>query len=371
MTAVRSGVAPRWAPRDRRISQDARSVVNPNEDDILERPIPIDEDAAERVQLRIRRTLPGRRIDKYLHGRFPRLSRTTLQRLIRQGAITVNGRPSKPSYELLGGDVVELILPPPEPREVIPENIPIEIVYEDDHLLAINKAAGIICHPARGDQTGTLANALAYYANSLSHGEDPFRPGIVHRLDKHTTGIMLVAKTDEAHWRLSLQFERRTVQKTYLAVVHGNPHLDADTIDAPIGVHPVVREKFAVMVRQNKIDLARSAITRYVVGERYGDYALVQLFPKTGRTHQLRVHMSHIGHPIVGDTMYGGRPVSEFDILGRGSVEPLFVHQALHAWRIQFRHPILERPMELEAPFPPPFRTLVTLLRNARTPRAR
>jgi len=338
----------------------------PEDEDILERPIPIDEDEAERVRLHIRRKLPGRRLDKYLHARFPRLSRTTIQRLIRQGAVTVNGQPTKPSYEMSGGDVIELVIPPPEPREVIPEDIPLDIVYEDDDLLALNKPAGIICHPARGDQTGTLANALVFYANRLSHGEDPFRPGIVHRLDKNTTGIMLVAKSDEAHWRLSLQFERRTVQKTYLAIVHGNPQLDNDVIDAPIGVHPVVREKFAVFLRENKIDTTKNAVTAYSVAERYGDYALVQLYPKTGRTHQLRVHMSHIGHPIVGDTMYGGRIISEFDLTGdpQAPVEPLFVHQALHAWKIKFRHPIRETPMELEAPLPTQFRKVVALLRK-------
>lgn len=335
------------------------------DEDILERPVPIDEDQAERVRIRIRKRLPGRRLDKYLHGRFPRLSRTTIQRLIKQGAITVNGQPTKASYEMNDADVIELVIPPPEPREIVPEPIPLDIVYEDEHLLAINKQAGIICHPARGDQTGTLVNGLAYYAGSLSHGEDPFRPGIVHRLDKNTTGIMLVAKTDEAHWRLSLQFERRTVQKTYIALVHGEPQLDGDTIDAPIGVHPVVREKFAVMVRENKIDIAKSAVTHYEVAERFGDYALVKLFPRTGRTHQLRVHMSHIRHPIVGDLMYGGRALSEFDLSGdpAAPVEPLFAHQALHAWRIAFRHPILETRMELEAPFPPKFKRAVELLR--------
>ncbi len=336
------------------------------DEDILERPVPIDEDQAERVRIRIRKRLPGRRLDKYLHGRFPRLSRTTIQRLIKQGAITVNGQPTKASYEMNDADIIELVIPPPEPREIVPEPIPLDIVYEDEHLLAINKQAGIICHPARGDQTGTLVNGLAYYAGSLSHGEDPFRPGIVHRLDKNTTGIMLVAKTDEAHWRLSLQFERRTVQKTYIALVHGEPQLDADTIDAPIGVHPVVREKFAVMIRENKIDIAKSAVTHYEVAERFGDYALVKLFPRTGRTHQLRVHMSHIRHPIVGDLMYGGRALSEFDLSGDPAAppEPLFVHQALHAWRIAFRHPILETRMQLEAPFPPRFKRAVELLRT-------
>ncbi len=335
-------------------------------EDILERPIPIDAGEAQRVSLRVRRKLPGRRLDKYLHGRFPHLSRTALQRLIKQGAVTVNGNPTKPSYEMCGGDLIELVIPPPEPREVIPEDIPLDIVYEDRYLLAINKTTGIICHPARGDQTGTIANALMHYAHSLSHGEDPFRPGIVHRLDKNTTGVMLIAKTDEAHWRLSLQFERRTIQKTYLAIVHGNPQLDGDTIDAPIGVHQVVREKFAVMIRENKIDVAKNAVTHYEVLERFKNFALVKLMPKTGRTHQLRVHMSHIGHPIIGDTQYGGRVISEFDLTGdpAAAVEPLYVHQALHAWKIAFRHPILEKPMEIEAPFPEPLKKVVNTLRG-------
>jgi 23S rRNA pseudouridine1911/1915/1917 synthase len=340
--------------------------VSDEVEDILERPIPIDEDEAERVRLHIRRRLPGRRLDKYLHGRFPRLSRTAIQRLIKQGAITVNGQSSKASYEMCAGDIVDMLIPPPEPREVVPEDIRLDILYEDEEILALNKPDGIICHPARGDQTGTIANALVHYANSLSHGEDPFRPGIVHRLDKNTTGVMLVAKTDEAHWRLSLQFERRTVQKTYLAVVHGELHLDADTIDAPIGVHPVVREKFSVMIRENKIDVAKNAVTYYEVAERFRGFTLAKLFPKTGRTHQLRVHMSHIGHPIVGDTMYGGKLLSELSLTGSGDDTPIYPHQALHAWRIRFRHPISEKIMELEAPFPPPFRKLVETLRSLR-----
>lgn len=337
-----------------------------DEEEILERPVPLAEDAVQHFRLRMRRKLPGRRLDSYLHGRFPHLSRTTIQRLIKQGAITVNGQPTKASYEMCGGDVIDLIVPPPEPREVLPQNIPLDILYEDDFILAINKPAGIVCHPAHGEQTGTIANALVYYANELSHGTNPFRPGIVHRLDKNTTGVMLTAKCDEAHWRLALQFERRTVRKTYLAVAHGQLELDGDVIEAPIGVHPVVREKFAVMVRESKIDIAKSAVTYYEVAERFRGYTLVRLQPHTGRTHQLRVHLSHIGYPIVGDTLYGGRPVSEFDLSGAGSKEPLIDHQALHAWRIAFRHPITEQPLELEAPLPGPFKRLVHLLRNFR-----
>ena len=336
------------------------------EDDILDRPLPIDDDSAQHVRLRVRRKLPGRRLDRYLHGRFPHLSRTTIQRLIRQGAVTVNGRQTKASYEMCGGDLIDLVVPPPETLEIIPENIPIDILYEDEHLLAINKTAGIICHPARSEQTGTLVHALAYHASQLSTGGHPFRPGIVHRLDKNTTGVMLVAKTDEAHWRLSLQFERRTVQKVYLALVEGRVHLDGDMIDAPIGVHPTVREKFAVLIRENKIDVAKEAITFYEVLERFRGYTLVKLLPKTGRTHQLRVHMSWTRHPIVGDKMYGGKPVSELSLTGQGSPEPIIEHQALHAWQITFRHPISEQRMLIEAPFPETLKRLMTLLRAAR-----
>jgi len=338
-----------------------------HDEEILDRPFPIDEANAKRVRLRIRRKLPGRRLDKYLHGRYPRLSRTSIQRLIRQGAVTVNGQPTKPSYEMNSGDIVEMIVPEPEPPEVIPEDIPLEILYEDDQIIALNKETGIICHPAHAQQTGTIVNALAFYASRLSHGEDPFRPGIVHRLDKNTTGVMLVAKTDEAHWRLALQFERRTMQKTYLAVVSGELNLDGDTIDAPIGVHPVVREKLAVMIKENRLNIAKNAVTHWEVAERFRGYTLVKLMPKTGRTHQLRVHMSYIGHPIVGDLMYGGPPISEHTITGEGSQTPFLSYQALHAWRLEFRHPISEKPMAIEAPFRSEFKKLMHLLRRARS----
>ncbi len=335
------------------------------EDELLDQPAPADETGVTRARIHIRRRLPGRRLDKYLHGRYPHLSRTAIQRLIKEGAITVNGAPTKSSYEMRGGDLVDLLIPDPTPPDVVPEPIPIDVLYEDEHLIVINKQAGIICHPAHAEQTGTLVNGLAYYASTLSHGSDPFRPGIVHRLDKWTTGVMLVAKTDEAHWRTSLQFERRTVRKMYVAVVEGRVQLDSDVIDAPIGVHPTVREKFAVMIRENKIDIAKPAQTTYEVAERYRGYSLVRLLPKTGRTHQLRVHMSHLGHPIAGDTMYGGRPVSEQSLTGEGSPEAFLRTQALHAWKISIRHPILEKIMEFEAPFPEPLRRIVHLLRRA------
>ncbi|GMV96133.1 MAG: RluA family pseudouridine synthase [Phycisphaerae bacterium] len=337
-------------------------------EELADRPLDVDGDEAQRVTLYVRRRLPGRRLDKYLHARFPRLSRTLIQRLIKTGVVTINGKPTKASYEPDGGDRVDLVIPPPEPYEVIPEPMPLDIVYEDDHILALNKPKGIIVHPSHGTQTGTLANGLAWYAKSLSHGDDPFRPGIVHRLDKNTTGIMLVAKTDEAHWRLSLQFERRTVLKTYLGVVEGGPQLDRDVIHQPLAVHPTIKDRYIVPGAHPKWGhkLSKEAITEYEVVERFKGYSLVHLHPRTGRTHQLRVHMSYIGHPLAGDTFYGGHHVSEKHLAGTGSEFPLTSQQALHAFRIRFVHPIAERTMELEAPPPPEMARLIHLLRQYR-----
>lgn len=346
----------------------------PPEDDLLidgepaQSPAEVDSDEAQRVTLFIRRRLPGRRLDKYLHGRFPRISRTVIQRLIKEGSITVNGRPAKASYEPDGGDRIDMVIPPPVPYEVIPEPMPLDIIYEDDHLLGVNKPKGIIVHPSHGTQTGTLANGLAHYAKTLSHGDDPFRPGIVHRLDKNTTGIMLVAKTDEAHWRLSLQFERRTLRKTYLGVVEGNPKFESDIINAPLASHLTIKDRYIVPGAHHRVlsKLAKEAITEYEVVERYKGYALVHLHPRTGRTHQLRVHMSFIGHPMAGDTFYGGHVVSELGLTGQGSDAPITAQQALHAYRIRFVHPIAEKTMELEAPPPAELARLIRILRENR-----
>ncbi|UCD29499.1 MAG: RluA family pseudouridine synthase [Planctomycetota bacterium] len=337
-------------------------------EELAARPLEVDSEDTRKVILYIRRRIPGRRLDKNLHGRFPHLSRTLIQRLIKQGAITVNGQPTKASYEPDGQDRIDMLIPPPEPTDIIPEPIPLDIVYEDDYLLAINKQKGIIVHPSKSSQGGTIANGLAYYANTLSKGDDPFRPGIVHRLDKNTTGIMLVAKTDEAHWRLSLQFERRTVRKIYLGVVEGDPQLDSDVINAPLAAHQTIRERYIVPGVHARLrnKLIKEAVTEYEVVERFRGYALVHLQPKTGRTHQLRVHMSYIGYPMAGDTFYGGHHVSELSLTGRGSDEPLTTQQALHAFRIRFAHPITESKMELEAPPPVDLARLIQILRECR-----
>ncbi len=323
--------------------------------------------SAQTHRVHVRKRVVGRRLDKYLHSRFPRASRTLLQRCIKEGNVTVNAMPTKASYEPAAGDVIEVTLPPPAPSEVLPQDIPIDIIYEDEWLIALNKSDGMVCHPAYAGQTGTVANAVAFHATTLSHGEDPFRPGILHRLDKNTTGVLLIAKTDEAHWRVSLQFERRTVRKEYFAICEGRIALDGDVINKPLAPHPETTQRMilpsAMPPRQA---MFKEAITEYRVEKRYRGYTTVNLFPKTGRTHQLRVHMSSIAHPIVGDKVYGGRAVSEFDLAGSGSPAPLIEHQALHAKRLSLMHPILEKPLVLEAPISPRITRIVELLESHR-----
>lgn len=362
---MRHGLSPALNPLDS-VSSDEKYTMPGEMENQTEAAGEPDECSANVVTLKIRRRVVGSRLDKYLRGRFPRMSRTLLQRLIRNGGITVNGLPTKPSYEPNKGDLIEVIVPPPEPTDIIPQDIPIEIIYEDDHMLAINKDAGIICHPAGYGQTGTIVNGLAHYAQTLSKGEDSFRPGIVHRLDKFTTGVMLIAKSDEAHWRLSLQFERRLIHKTYLAIVEGNMSLDGDIINQPLAAHPLIKDRYMIAGRATNPQILKEAVTRYEVVERFMGFALIRMHPKTGRTHQLRVHMSSIGHPMMGDTHYGGHFFSERDITGSGSTEPLYARQALHARRIEFTHPIRETPMALEAPIPAKLQAVIDLLREHR-----
>ncbi len=318
-----------------------------------------------------------RRIDQYLVDRVGYLSRASVQRVIDNGLVTVNGRVVKASYRPRENDQVEMVAPPQPVNEILPEPIPLDIVYEDDHLLALNKQADLIIHPARGRWTGTLVNGLVHYGAKWSTINGSWRPGILHRLDRNTTGIMLVAKTDEAHWRVARQFENRTIQKTYMALCHGVPELLSDVIDMPIGKDRYIREKQAV---RKESAGGKPAITLYEVqkifdapeqmqlanSEHAHDrknppppqrFSLIKLTPKTGRTHQLRVHMSHKGFPMVGDTMYGGR------IFELGDFR--FERQALHAYEISFTHPITLEQMTLQAPLPPDMQKLIELLAPA------
>ncbi|HUS46832.1 MAG TPA: RluA family pseudouridine synthase [Phycisphaerae bacterium] len=349
----------------------------------VETPIEAEEDGLAHVRISVRHALPGRRIDKYLAARLGRTtSRTALQEYIREGSVTVNDRIVKPSYAMRTGDVIDMTLPAVRPLEIPPEPIPLDVIYEDDDLIAINKQADLIVHPARGNWTGTLVNALAYYFKTnwrdikeLPTSGEAFRPGIVHRLDRDTTGVILVAKTELALWRLGRQFELRHVQKTYIAIVHGSVELDEDVIDLPIGKHPKVREKYAVHRGTGRpySSTTKPAVTRYKVLERMehvgrskASFSLVELYPKTGRTHQLRVHMSSLGHPIVGDRMYGGGPVYRSQLEGRAdeAVGALITRQALHARTIVFQHPRTGKRMEISAPLPADFVEALSVLKD-------
>jgi len=365
-------------------SDDAR-VVQEDGLEAIETPLEADEDGLERIRIQIWKSRPDRRLDKYLAGRLGRLSRTAIQDYIREGRCTVNQKPVKPSYVLKPGDVVEMSVPAAKPAEIPPEDIPLDIVYEDDDFLAINKQANLIIHPARGNWTGTLVNGLAFYfrknwrdIKELPTSGEIFRPGIVHRLDRDTTGIMLVAKSELALWKLGRQFELRRIHKTYTAIVHGLLELDEDMIDAPIGKHPKIREKYAVHRLTGRAFpmTVKEAVTRYKVLERIenagvgrASFTLVELYPQTGRTHQLRVHMSFIGHPMIGDKMYGGGPLYRSQLQGRPDVAegPLITRQALHAHTIEFHHPRNGAVMKLEAPWPTDFTQTLEELRTAAT----
>lgn len=317
----------------------------------------------QHLQLRVGNTIVRRRLDQYIQGRFSRFSRNTIQKLIKEQGVSVNNSPAKQSCRLSPGDIIDIILPPPESREIVAEKIPLNIIYEDSHILVINKQANLIVHPARGYKKGTLVNGLVYYANQLSAGSEPFRPGIVHRLDRNTTGVLIIAKTDTAHWRLGRQFEKRQTKKNYLAVTHGTPELTADCINQPLGVHPRFREKYAVRPVNGK-----EAITFYEVLEIFRGYSLLRVNIKTGRTHQIRVHLAYIKHPIVADDMYGGRIVYPWQIEDRAPAaeDPLMSRVALHAWQLEIKHPETEKLMTFEATPPPDFQNLLEQLRKYR-----
>ncbi len=308
-------------------------------------------------------SIKERRIDKYLAGRFRNLSRRFIQNAIRSGTVKVNGNVVKCSFLLSHRDVIEFVMPEPPSKEIEPEDIPLEIVYEDDDLIIVNKSADMIVHPARGNKHGTLVNALAHYSDQLSTGLGEFRPGIVHRLDRNTTGVIIVAKNDTAQWKIAKQFELRQVKKSYLAIVHGTPELDADRINASLGVHPKVREKYAV-----RPETGKEAVTIYEVVEAFRGFSLIHCKPQTGRTHQIRVHLSHIKHPIVADDMYDGKLVYPWQLADAEPAveEPVINRCALHAWTIEFTHPTKEQRVKFEAPLPPDMQTFLEMLRQYR-----
>ena len=325
-------------------------------------PMTFDENEGPLV-LHVGHSIKERRVDKYLHGRFSNLSRRFIQDTIKQGGVTVNGKAAKPSLKLSPGDEIRLTLPEQPSKDILPEDIPLNIIYEDDELIILNKQSDILVHPARGNTHGTLVNALAFYSDKLSSGLGEFRPGIVHRLDRNTTGVMVVAKSDPAQWKIAKQFERRQVNKTYLAIVHGTPELNADRIKVPLGVHPRVREKYAIRPESGK-----EAITIYEVLESFRGFSLLQLTPKTGRTHQIRVHLSYIKHPIVADDMYGGKLVYPWQLVDSEPTvqEPIIRRVALHAFSLEFKHPKTEEIIKFEAPLPDDMQNFLDALKKHR-----
>lgn len=320
---------------------------------MADRPLIPNEENIENMEFCIRGRVEGQRIDAYLVKRFGDYSRAYLQKLIKSGKVTVNGKPVKASHHIRTGEEIRVELPQLEELHLKPEQMPLQILYEDEDIAAINKQPDLVIHPSRGHLQGTLVNGLLFYFENLSDYTDVFRPGIVHRLDRNTSGVLLVAKSNRAHAGLAEQFEHREIHKEYLALVEGRLKLDRNIVNLPLAMDPHNRERMAV--RGN----GKEAITEYQVLMRYPAHTLVHVFPKTGRTHQIRVHLKSEGHPIVADEMYGAAPCLSMAMIHQHANLPppeqdevILDRTALHAWRIHFRHPALNTQMTLVAPLP-------------------
>ena len=294
---------------------------------------------------------PEPRLDLWLTGQLPDFSRSRWQKLISQGQVQIHSQIcTDKKYRLKSGDRVFVSIPSPTTLDLIPESIPLEILYEDEHLIIVNKPAGMVVHPSAGHATGTLVHALLAHCPLSSIGGVQ-RPGIVHRLDKDTTGAMVVAKTDFAHQHLQQQLQAKTARREYLGVVYGTPKADSGTIDLPVGRHPVDRQKNTVLPI---VQGGKSAVTHWQIEERLRSFSLLRFQLETGRTHQIRIHATNMGHPIVGDPVYG---------TGR-SIGVKLPGQALHAWHLELIHPHSGELIRAEAPIPAYFLTLLQVLRN-------
>ena len=302
----------------------------------------------------------GERLDRWLAGAMPDLSRARLQAIITRGGVLVDGRVARPSLRLKTGQAISVRLPAPQPAVPLPEDIPLAVIYEDRHLLVVDKPAGLVVHPGAGRATGTLVNALLHRVHDLSGIGGVVRPGIVHRLDRGTSGLLVVAKDDASHLALSRQFSGRTVDKEYLAVVLGVPRAVEGTIDVPIGRDPVHRKRMSVRAPRG-----RAARSTYRLVEAFDGAALLRVRIATGRTHQIRVHLSALGHPVAGDRTYGGRrrPASRRPE-ARAALEAL-TRPALHAARLAFTHPSSGERVSFESPLPEDLQALLAALRSA------
>ncbi|MCC8050581.1 MAG: RluA family pseudouridine synthase [Clostridiales bacterium] len=303
----------------------------------------------EEYDFRVSSNEAGERLDSLLSDSLESYSRSFLQTLIRSGAVTVNGRNAKPGLKIAESDLIHVEVPPPDPLNILPENIPLDILYEDDDLIIVNKPKGMVVHPAAGHYSGTLVNALLYHCkDSLSGINGVLRPGIVHRIDRDTTGSLIVCKNDAAHRAVAAQLKEHSITRKYRAIVHGRI-IEDGTIHAAIGRHPQRRKEMAVNVAGGK-----DAVTHYHVLETFSQFTYIECQLETGRTHQIRVHMKNIGHPLLGDEIYGP---SKCPIAGLQG-------QTLHAMTIGLIHPTSEEYLEVEAPLPEYFEQLLKKLRG-------
>ncbi|MEM9215394.1 MAG: RluA family pseudouridine synthase [Cyanobacteria bacterium P01_F01_bin.150] len=290
------------------------------------------------------------RLDQWLKVQASEMSRSRIQKLIEQGCVTINDVVCRAKKKgVMPGDRILLTVPDVQPLDLVPQDLPLDILYEDDHMIVVNKAAGMVVHPAPGHDSGTLVNALLFYCPQLPGIGSVQRPGIVHRLDKDTTGAMVIAKTDQAMQHLQEQIRAKTAQREYLAIVYGSPSTDNGSVDQPIGRHPVDRKKMGI-VPEGK--WGRHAITHWTVKERLGNYSLLHYQLETGRTHQIRVHSAHMGHPVIGDPLYTAGKSLGINLTG----------QALHAWRLSLDHPITGDRITYTAPLPQEFEKALNTL---------
>ena len=302
----------------------------------------------ERIVLRADQNAAGWRLDAWLADQIEAVTRSTLARLIEEGRVTCQGKPASKKMKLTGGEEIAVELPDPEPIEAVPQNIPLDVVYEDADVIVVNKPAGMVVHPAPGHPDGTLVNALLFHCgDSLSGIGGALRPGIVHRIDRDTSGLIIAAKNDAAHQSLAAQLQDHSLARTYEAIVVGGLREDAGTVDAPIGRHFSDRKKMAVTQK------GRPAVTHWEVLERFPGFTHVRCRLETGRTHQIRVHMAYLGHPIWGDTVYGAKKPA-----------PGLTGQCLQAVGLRFVHPITGEPVELSCPLDAEFQKMLQKLRS-------
>lgn len=305
----------------------------------------------------------GKRLDVFLTGRLPELTRSGVKRLLEEGRVAINGKPAKAGHKVRAGESVSAALPQKAPDTTAPEDISLEILYSDDDIIVVNKPYGLAVHPGAGRHSGTLVNALLFHAGRLSSLGGPLRPGIVHRLDKDTTGVLVAAKNDASHAKLARQFKEHTTGRRYIALVWGSLEKDEGSIDLPIGRDTVQRKKISTRTTKS-----RTAVTGYKTLKRYPQMTLVELKLLTGRTHQIRVHLAAINHPVVGDQVYGRRKPPS--ILPKPVLDALKkIHrQMLHAYTLGFTHPSTGEQMEFKAPLPPDMEGMIRLLETETEP---